>query len=76
LEIQHWWQIIPLLVVMRQGRHIHFPGVRALQGQEIEVYTRKQRPINTDGEITTYTPARFRVIPQALTVLVPPDEKS
>ncbi|MFH7028624.1 MAG: lipid kinase [Heteroscytonema crispum UTEX LB 1556] len=74
LEIRHWWQIIPLLPAMRGGRHINSPNVRALRGQEIEVYTRKPRPINTDGEITTYTPARFRVIPQALSVLVP-DEK-
>lgn len=71
LEIQHWWQIIPLLPGMRQGRHINSRRVRALDGQEFEVYTRKPRPINTDGEITTYTPAHFRVIPQALAVFVP-----
>ncbi|BAZ23920.1 diacylglycerol kinase catalytic region [Kalymmatonema gypsitolerans NIES-4073] len=74
LEIEHWWQIIPLLPAMRQGRHIHSQSVRAFSGQEIEVYTRKPRPINTDGEITTYTPAHFRVIPNALSVLVPSNE--
>ncbi|MEA5575840.1 lipid kinase [Anabaena sp. UHCC 0451] len=72
IEIKHWWQIIPLLPSMRQGRHIHWQGVRAIQGQEIEVYTRKPHPINTDGEITTCTPAVFRVIPRAISVLVPP----
>ncbi|MBD2441453.1 lipid kinase [Nostoc sp. FACHB-110] len=72
LEIQHWWQIIPLLPAMRQGRHIRWRGVRALQGQEFEISTRKPRPINTDGEITTYTPATFKVIPRAVKVLVPP----
>ncbi|WP_071189296.1 lipid kinase [Trichormus sp. NMC-1] len=72
LEIKHWWEIIPLLPAMRQGRHIHWQNVRAIQGQEIEVYTRKPRPINTDGEITTHTPAVFRVIPKAIGVLVPP----
>ncbi|OUL20897.1 lipid kinase [Nostoc sp. 106C] len=71
LEINHWWQIIPLLPAMRQGRHIKWREVRALQGQEMEVYTRKPRPINTDGEITTYTPAHFHVIPKAVTVFVP-----
>ncbi|MEA5601041.1 lipid kinase [Nostoc sp. UHCC 0252] len=71
LEIKHWWQIILLLPAMRQGRHIHWQGVRSLQGQEIKVYTRKPRPINTDGEITTYTPAHFRVISKAIAVLVP-----
>lgn len=71
LEIEHWWQIIPLLPAMRRGRHIHSRRVRALHGQEFEVTTRKPRPINTDGEITTYTPAKYRVIPQAIAVLVP-----
>ncbi len=71
LEISHWWQIIPLLPAMRQGRHIKWREVRVLQGQEMEVHTRKPRPINTDGEITTYTPAHFYVIPKALTVFVP-----
>jgi diacylglycerol kinase family enzyme len=75
LEIKRWWQIIFLLPAMRQGRYINSRNVRALNGQEIEVYTRKPRPINTDGEITTYTPAHFRVIPQALSVLMPPSKK-
>jgi YegS/Rv2252/BmrU family lipid kinase len=71
LEIRHWWEIILLLPRMRQGRHINARNVRALQGQEIEIYTRKPRPINTDGEITTYTPAHFRVVPKAVAVFVP-----
>ncbi|MBW4562021.1 MAG: lipid kinase [Mojavia pulchra JT2-VF2] len=75
LEIKYWWQIIPLLPAMRQGQHIKWREVRALQGQEMKVYTRKPRPINTDGEITTYTPAHFRVIPKAIAVFVPPATK-
>ncbi|MCU0546483.1 MAG: lipid kinase [Oscillatoriaceae cyanobacterium Prado104] len=69
LETQHWWQIIAMLPAMRQGNHASLPNVRTLHAQEIEVYTRKPRPINTDGEITAYTPAKFRVIPQALKVI-------
>ncbi|MBE8971354.1 lipid kinase [Nostocales cyanobacterium LEGE 12452] len=76
LEIEHWWQVILLLPAMRRGRHIHWQSVRSLQGQEIEVHTRKPRPINTDGEITTYTPAHFRVIPKAIAVFVPPESRS
>jgi YegS/Rv2252/BmrU family lipid kinase len=71
LEMDHWWQILPLLPAMRQGRHIDWPNVRALQGQEITVYTRKPHSINTDGEITTHTPAVFRVLPQAIAVFAP-----
>jgi diacylglycerol kinase family enzyme len=71
LELRYWWQVIAVLPAMRRGRHTTWPGVRALQGQKIQVLTRKPRPINTDGEITTHTPAQFQVIPQALAVLVP-----
>lgn len=71
LELRHWWQIIAVLPAMRGGRHTTWRDVRTLQGQEIQVYTRRPRSINTDGEITTHTPAEFRVIPQALAVLVP-----
>ncbi|MEG4148269.1 lipid kinase [Microcoleus sp. Pol12B5] len=71
LEIKKWWEIIALLPAMRQGNHTSWPNVRALHAQEFEVNTSKRRPINTDGEITTYTPAKFRVIPQALAVIAP-----
>ncbi|HBB30322.1 MAG TPA: lipid kinase [Cyanobacteria bacterium UBA9273] len=71
LEIQQWWQILALLPALWQGRQAALPGVRTLNGTEIEVSTRKARAINTDGEITTHTPAKFQVIPQALPVLVP-----
>ena len=71
LETKNWWEIIALLPAMRQGNHTSWPNVRALHGQEFEVNTSKRRPINTDGEITTHTPAKFRVIPKALAVIAP-----
>lgn len=74
LEIKHWWQVLFVLLSLKTGRHREELGVRTLQGSEFEVYTTKPYAINTDGEITTQTPAHFRVIPQALTVLVPPPQ--
>jgi diacylglycerol kinase (ATP) len=71
LETKNWWEVIALLPAMRQGNHTSWPNVRALHGQEFEINTSKRRPINTDGEITTHTPAKFRVIPQALAVIAP-----
>lgn len=71
LEIRRWWQLLPLLPAMRGGDHSAAPEVRALRGKEFEVQTRRPRPINTDGEITTHTPATFRVMPKAVSVFVP-----
>jgi len=73
LETKQWWQILALLPTMRRGNHAVLPGVRVLQGQEITITTFKPRPINTDGEITTSTPAKFSVVPKAISVLVPPE---
>ena len=71
LEIDRWWQMLLVLPAMRRGNHGNLPWVRSWQGKEFVVYARKPRAINTDGEITTATPAHFKVVPKALPVLVP-----
>lgn len=70
-EYQHWWQILLLVPAMWRGTHANWSGVRSLQGKEFDIYTRKAHPINADGEIVTYTPAKFRLIPKAVAVFVP-----
>ena len=48
--------------------------MRTLKGKEIQIQTRKPHSINTDGEITSTTPAMFRVIPAAIGVYIPRQE--
>lgn len=72
LETRHWWQILGLVPSLMLGRYPE-RWVRVLHGTEIEVVTTEPLEINTDGEITTCTPAQFRVIPKALAVVVPKD---
>jgi diacylglycerol kinase (ATP) len=71
LELNHWWRMIALLPALWRGEHAAVPQVRTLQGQEFYISTRRPRPIATDGEITTFTPAHFRVIANGLPVFVP-----
>ncbi len=71
LEVQHWWQMLAILPAMRRGRQAMSPWAQSWTGKEFHVYTRRPRSINTDGEITTSTPAHFRVVPNALSVIVP-----
>ena len=71
LEYQHWWQILLLVPALWRGTHANWSGVRTLQGKEFDIYTRKAHPINADGEIVSYTPAKFRLIPKAVAVFVP-----
>ena len=58
------------------GRYEKTFGIRTFSGSQMEVFTSKAYPINTDGEVTTYTPAYFRVIPEALPVLIPKEKKA
>ena len=82
LEVEHWWQLIPLLPALRQGSLASWPRARTLRGTEFQVSLRRPRAVNTDGEITTHTPATFRLVRRALSVLVPgpgpqqPDQES
>lgn len=71
LEIKHWWQMLPLIWGLPGGKQKYLSGVRTLQAKQIEVYTRKPYKINTDGELTTSTPASFHLIPKAISVFVP-----
>jgi diacylglycerol kinase (ATP) len=71
LEVDHWWQALGLIPSVFRGEYATEQGMRLIQGQELEIFTRKRRSIDTDGEVTTQTPATFRVIPGAIGVYVP-----
>ncbi len=72
LEVNHWWQLPPLLWALKSGRLKNRAYVRTFRGREFEIITRRRRAVNADGEILTYTPAHFRVVPRAVTVFTPP----
>jgi YegS/Rv2252/BmrU family lipid kinase len=60
-----------LAPALRTGRHGEFEGVHLLRGRHIELETSRPMPVNTDGEVTTHTPAVFRNLPAALEMMVP-----
>lgn len=72
LEINHWWRLLALLPALRRGTQGKAADVRAFKTEEIRLSTRKPRPINTDGELTTHTPAHFKVMPKILQIYAPP----
>lgn len=71
LEVRGLWRLFTLLPALRRGDHGRWQEVRTLTGADILVRTRRPRSVNTDGEISTRTPVRFRVRPQAVEVFVP-----
>jgi diacylglycerol kinase (ATP) len=71
LELERVWKLLFMAKAFRAGRHGLWEEVRATKGRSFEILTRRPRPINTDGELVTFTPARFNVLPKAITVFAP-----
>jgi diacylglycerol kinase (ATP) len=64
-------ELILSLPALRWGWHERAERVRHWRCRDIEIRTVRSLPINTDGEVTTRTPAHIVVVPQALAVHVP-----
>jgi YegS/Rv2252/BmrU family lipid kinase len=68
---QGLWELIGNLPALRWGWHRRAQRIRHWRCREIEIRTRRPIPINTDGEVTTRTPAQIVVVPSAISVFVP-----
>ena len=72
LEVDHWWRLLRLLPALRAGTHGRWDDVRAFKTTELVIRTRHPRDVNTDGELSTQTPAHFKIRPGAIQVYAPP----
>jgi len=75
LEVDHWGRLLRLLPSLRQGTQGQWDDVRAFKTTELTIRTSRPRPVNTDGELSTWTPAHFRIRPKSVLVYAPEDEK-
>ncbi|MCC6206168.1 MAG: lipid kinase [Hyphomicrobiales bacterium] len=71
LEVDHWWRLLRLLPSLRRGTQGQWDDVRAFKTTEITIRTKAPRPVNTDGELSTWTPAHFRIRPKSVIVYAP-----
>ncbi len=71
LEVDHWWRLLALLPSLRKGTHGKWDDVRAFRTTEVIIKTSKPRAVNTDGDLTTWTPAHFRIRKGAIRVFAP-----
>jgi diacylglycerol kinase (ATP) len=71
IEFGRIWQLALIYPAFRAGRHGVWREVRTATCEQVEIRTRRPRPVNTDGELTTHTPAHFRVLRDAVAVLAP-----
>jgi len=63
--------LMALAPALRAGTYIGRDDVIALRGRSVRISTDTALPINTDGEVTTETPAEFSVDRSALTFFAP-----
>ena len=71
LEPASKWRLLFMAAAFSSGEHDQLDSVRTDRATVVEVVTRHARPVSADGEIVTHTPARFGVIPEAVSVYVP-----
>lgn len=71
LEFDRLWKLALIYPAFRRGRHGMWKDVRTISCTALEIDTRRPRSVNTDGEITTKTPARFKILPKAIAVIAP-----
>ncbi|OYU47831.1 MAG: lipid kinase [Rhizobiales bacterium PAR1] len=71
LEFRRIWKLLLMARAFREGSHGLWQEVRTERATTFEIRTRKPRPVNTDGELITFTPARFEIRPKSVVVFVP-----
>jgi diacylglycerol kinase family enzyme len=65
-------QVLRKIHTIYKGRHIGLPWVKTARATNVEISAPTGVPVETDGEEAGLTDARFRIVPDALSVLLPP----
>ena len=71
LEVSSVWKLALMAPDFRRGFQGLWHEVRTHRCVEFEVRTTRPRPVNTDGDLVTFTPAYFSIRPGALNVFAP-----
>lgn len=65
------WRLLRAAPAIVKGTMEEDDLICLMEGQEIRITTSRPMPIETDGEVTSHTPALFRVSEERLPVFVP-----
>ena len=66
------WRTAGQVLALLRGRHAGYPGVLHFRARSVEIVSDPPVWLHVDGDAGGRTPARLRVMPKALTVMVPP----
>ncbi len=76
LKPQKLFKLAALALALRQGRVSDKDRVITWTSRELEIRTERPMAVDTDGEVTTRTPARFQFKRNAIKVCVPQEYKT
>lgn len=65
--------VIATNTALLRGDHTRLEGAHYFSAPKITIKTKPKQPLNIDGHALGKTPAKFRIAPRALRVLVPQD---
>lgn len=71
LEVEHWWELLALAPSLRRGTQGRWRKVRTFRATRLSLTTRRTHDVNTDGDLSTETPAHFQIHKAALRVFAP-----
>ncbi|RYZ65294.1 MAG: lipid kinase [Proteobacteria bacterium] len=72
VEVKKWHNLLSAIYAVHTGKHGKTGPTLILEGKDFTITTRTKHRIDVDGEISTQTPAHFKVLPQSLKIFVPP----
>lgn len=64
------WQLLLLAPWISKGRHRALEAVDLFHGQTVIIETKRSMAVSADGELLAKTPARFSILPKALSIFV------
>ncbi len=67
-EVKTWWQGFRAIPSLIHGRSHDKPGLRKLTAKRITIKTKRPMQLDTDGDITSTTPAVFRIDPKKIAI--------
>jgi diacylglycerol kinase (ATP) len=70
-DVRHWWNVPEVVSATLRKAYLGSPLVRTLDATVIEIQTEEPKIIVADGDAVGETPAYIRVLPRALSVIVP-----
>ena len=70
-EVEKWWHSVKLIYSFMTGKFKKKHDVTLVSGREMVIHTRRKFAIDVDGDLKTYTPATFKVMPKAVKIIVP-----